>query len=168
MKVIDIKATGGPNYWSVRKHKLIVMLLDLEELEEQPTDLIPGFYERLTALIPSLNEHRCSEGVLGGFFKRVQDGTWMGHVIEHIALEIQTLAGQQVGFGRTRGAGKKGLYHVVFAYDDVEAGKYAAQAAVQIAEALIKGSACNIRQHVNAIQSIACKNRMVHRTNDTV
>lgn len=168
MKVIDIKATGGPNYWSVRKHKLIVMLLDLEELEEQPTDLIPGFYERLTALIPSLNEHRCSEGERGGFFKRVQDGTWMGHVIEHIALEIQTLAGLQVGFGRTRGAGKKGLYHVVLAYEDVEAGKYAAQAAVQIAEALIKGSACNILDHINAIQSIACKNRLGPSTNAIV
>jgi cyanophycin synthetase len=168
MKVIDIKATGGPNYWSVRKHKLIVMLLDLEELEEQPTNSIPGFYERLTTLIPSLSEHRCSEGVHGGFFKRVKDGTWMGHVIEHIALEIQNLAGMQTGFGRTRGTGKKGLYHVVFAYEDVEAGKYAARAAVRIAEALIKGNSCNIRRHIDAIQSIACKNRLGPSTNAIV
>ena len=168
MKVIDIKATGGPNYWSVRKHKLIVMLLDLEELEEQPTNCIPGFYERLTALMPSLVEHRCSEGVRGGFFKRVQEGTWMGHVIEHIALEIQALAGLPTGFGRTRGAGKKGFYHVVFAYEDVEAGKYAAQAAVRIAGALIKGSPCNIRHDINAIQSIAGKNRLGPSTNAIV
>ncbi len=160
MKVIDVKATGGPNYWSVRKHKLIVMLLDLEELEEQPTDCIPGFYERITTLIPSLKEHRCSEGVRGGFFKRIKDGTWMGHVIEHIALEIQSLAGLQAGFGRTRGAGKKGLYHVVFAYEDVEAGKYAALAAVRIAEALISGSACNIWDDINAIKAIAGRNRL--------
>jgi cyanophycin synthetase len=168
MKVIDIKATGGPNYWSVRKHKLIVMLLDLEELEEQPTNCIPGFYERITALIPSLDEHRCSEGVKGGFFKRVADGTWMGHVIEHIALEIQSLAGLQVGFGRTRGAGKKGLYHVVFSYEDADAGKYAAQAAVRIAEALIKGNPCNIRHEVDAIQCIAGKNRLGPSTNAIV
>jgi cyanophycin synthetase len=168
MKVIDIKATGGPNYWSVRKHKLIVMLLDLEELEEQPTNCIPGFYERITALMPSLKEHRCSEGVQGGFFKRVLDGTWMGHVIEHIALEIQSLAGMQTGFGRTRGAGKKGLYHVVFAYEDAEAGRYAAIAAVQIAEALIKDSPCNLREHINAIRSIASKSQLGPSTNALV
>src|SRR3954464_7364653 len=165
MKVIDIKATGGPNYWSVRKHKLIVMLLDLEELEEQPTNCIPGFYERITAQMSSLKEHQCSEGVQGGFFKRVLDGTWMGHVIEHIALEIQNLAGMQTGFGRTRGAGKKGLYHVVFAYDDAEAGRYAAMAAVQIAEALIKDSPCNLWEHINAIRSIASKSRLGPSTN---
>jgi cyanophycin synthetase len=168
MKVIDVKATDGPNYWSVRKHKLIVMLLDLEEMEEQPTNCIPGFCERLTALIPSLHEHRCSEGMRGGFFKRVQDGTWMGHVIEHIALEIQTLAGLRVGFGRTRNAGKKGLYHVVFAYEDAEAGKYAARAAVQIAASLIKDLPCNIQNDINAIQAIACKNRLGPSTNAIV
>ncbi|MFL5747004.1 MAG: cyanophycin synthetase [Niastella sp.] len=168
MKVIDIKATAGPNYWSVRKHKLIVMLLDLEELEEQPTNCIPGFYERLITLLPSLVEHRCSEGIRGGFFKRVQDGTWMGHVIEHIALELQFLAGMHTGFGRTRGAGKKGLYQVVFAYEDVEAGKYAAQAAVRIAGALIKGSPYNIQEDIDAIESIAGKNRLGPSTNAIV
>jgi cyanophycin synthetase len=160
MKVIDIKTTEGPNYWSVRKHKLIVMLLDLEQMEDQPTNLISGFYKRLATLIPSLKEHRCSEGVEGGFFKRVQEGTWLGHVIEHIALEIQTLAGMKTGFGRTRGAGKKGLYHVVFAYENAEAGKYAAQAAVHIAEALIKGIAYNLQYDINALRSIASKYRL--------
>ena len=93
----------GPNYWSVNRHQLIVMVLDLEELEQQPTNKIEGFYDRLNALLPSLYEHRCSIGEPGGFFQRVQEGTWMGHVIEHIALEIQTLAGMDCGFGRTRG-----------------------------------------------------------------
>ena len=92
----------GPNYWSVRRHKLIVMVLDLEELEHRPTNQIDGFQERLEAMFPGMYEHRCSEGVPGGFFHRVQEGTWMGHVIEHIALEIQTLAGMDCGFGRTR------------------------------------------------------------------
>lgn len=168
MKVVDIKATGGPNYWSVRKHKIIVMLLDLEEMEEQPTNCIPGFYDRLITLIPSLEEHRCSEGIRGGFFKRVQDGTWMGHVIEHIALELQCLAGLQAGFGRTRSAGKKGLYHVVFAYEDADAGKYAAQAAVRIAEMLIKDLPYNIQGDITAIKRIASQNRLGPSTNAIV
>jgi cyanophycin synthetase len=168
MKIIDVKATQGPNYWSVRKKELIVMLLDLEDLEDQPTNLIPGFYNRLKSLLPSLQKHHCSEGVEGGFFVRVQEGTWMGHVIEHIALELQSLAGMDTGFGRTRGAGKKGLYHVVFCYEEVNAGKYAAQAAVRIAEALVKGESYNVQQDVNAIRSLAGKHRLGPSTNAIV
>ena len=92
----------GPNYWSIRRHKLIVMVLDLEDMEQKPTNKIDGFSERLQKLFPGLYEHRCSVGCPGGFFQRVDQGTWMGHVIEHIALEIQSLAGMEVGFGRTR------------------------------------------------------------------
>ncbi len=99
MEILDIKVMKGPNYWSVRRHHLIVMLLDLQEMEQRPTNTIPGFLERLQELIPSMYSHRCSEEVEGGFFIRVKEGTWMGHVIEHIALEIQTLAGMDVGFG---------------------------------------------------------------------
>ena len=116
MRILELNAMRGPNYWSVRRHKLIVMTLDLEELEDFPTNKIEGFYDRLTAMFPSMHEHRCSVGTPGGFFQRVEEGTWMGHVIEHIALEIQTLAGMDVGFGRTRGYGEHGVYHVVFAY----------------------------------------------------
>ena len=86
MQIKQINVMRGPNYWSIRRHKLIVMTLDLEELEEKPTNTIVGFYDRLKTLLPSLHEHRCSEGVPGGFFHRVKEGTWMGHVIEHIAL----------------------------------------------------------------------------------
>ena len=88
MKILEIKVMKGPNYWSVRRPRLIQLKLDLEEMEERPTNLVPGFRERLEKLIPSLYEHRCSEGVPGGFFHRVEEGTWMGHVIEHLALEI--------------------------------------------------------------------------------
>src|SRR5690606_17411119 len=106
MKIIDMKVLKGPNYWSVRRPKLIQMILDLEELEERPTNTIPGFLERLKILLPGMYEHRCSEGVPGGFYSRVEEGTWMGHVIEHIALEVQTLAGMDCGFGRTRSTGE--------------------------------------------------------------
>src|SRR4051812_14286130 len=144
MKIVDIKLTDGPNYWSVTRKQLVIMTLDLEELEDRPSHKIPGFYERLKNLLPSLEEHRCSEGVRGGFFQRVQRGTWMGHIIEHIALEIQTLAGIETGFGRTRDAGKKGLYHVVFSFAEPFSGRYAAEAAVDIARQLVDNQACDL------------------------
>ena len=123
MQILEIKVLRGPNYWSVRRPKLIQMKLDLEEMEERPTNKIPGFAERLKELIPTLYEHRCSEGVAGGFFSRVEEGTWMGHVIEHIALEIMTLAGMDCGFGRTRSTGEKpGVYYVIFDYMEEDAG----------------------------------------------
>src|SRR5919107_1948572 len=128
MKILELKVLRGPNYWSVRRTNLIQMKLDLEEMEQKPTDKIPGFRERLEKLIPSMIEHRCSEGVRGGFFNRVDEGTWMGHVIEHIALELQTLAGMDCGFGRTRSTGNKdGEYFVVFNYMEEDAGVYAAK-----------------------------------------
>jgi len=113
------------------------MRLDLEELEQLPTDKIPGFLERLEKMIPSMQSHRCSKDHAGGFFERVKEGTWMGHIIEHLALEIQTLAGMECGFGRTRGTGKVGIYNVVFSYMEEKVGVYAAKASVKIAEALI-------------------------------
>ena len=134
MRIKDIKVLRGPNYWSVRRNKLIQMHLDLEEMEQRPTDA--AYRERLEKLIPSMVEHRCSEDFRGGFFHRVDEGTWLGHVIEHIALELQTLAGMDTGFGRTRGTGREGEYYVVFSYMEEDAGVYAAKAAVKIAQAL--------------------------------
>ena len=100
MKIRHIYIIRGPNYWSIRRHKLIVMVLDLQEMEQFPTNKVAGFRERIEEMFPGMYEHRCSVGTAGGFFQRVEEGTWMGHVIEHIALEIQTLAGMDVGFGR--------------------------------------------------------------------
>lgn len=152
MKVREMRVLRGPNFWSISKHKLIQMLLDLEELEFTPTNKIPGFYERIQQLLPSLYEHECSEGHKGGFFERVKDGTWMGHVIEHVALELQSLAGMKnTGFGRTRGAGKEGQYYVVFTYEEEQAGVYTAHAAVRIAEALISGEEYDIEKDIDAI-----------------
>jgi cyanophycin synthetase len=93
MKILGIQVLRGPNIWSIKRKKLIQMRLDLEDLEQKPTNLIEGFEERLEKTIPSLYSHRCSKDGPGGFFERVKEGTWMGHVIEHIALEIQTLRG---------------------------------------------------------------------------
>ena len=155
MKILDIKVLKGPNYWSVRRPKLIQMKLDLEEMEQRPTNSIEGFVDRLKALIPSLYEHRCSESMPGGFFSRVEEGTWMGHVIEHIALEIMTLAGMDCGFGRTRSTGEKdGVYYVIFDYMEEDAGVYAAQAAVKIAQALVDGIEYDLEPDIQRMREI--------------
>ncbi len=160
MQIREISVMRGPNYWSIRRHKLIVMTLDLEELEAFPTNKIEGFYDRIKNMLPSLYEHQCSEGVPGGFFHRVEEGTWMGHVIEHIALEIQTLAGMEVGFGRTRSYGEKGVYHVVFEYMEENAGLYAARAALRVAEALIAGHPYPLEKDLQQMRELREKERL--------
>ena len=154
MKILEIKAMRGPNYWSIRRHKLIVMVLDLEDLEQKPTNKIDGFSERLQKLFPGMYEHRCSKGCPGGFFQRVDEGTWMGHVIEHIALEIQCLAGMDVGFGRTRTYGEEGVYFVVFDFIEEKVGRYAAKAAFRIAQALIDGEDYNLEEDIQEMREI--------------
>lgn len=160
MRIRQINAMRGPNYWSVNRDKLIVMVLDLEDLEEKPTNKIPGFQERLEAMFPSMYEHRCSVGTPGGFFERVQEGTWMGHVIEHIALEIQTLAGMDTGFGRTRTYGEEGVYFVVFNYFEEKVGRYAARAAVRIAEALINDTGYDLEADIQEMREIRERERL--------
>ncbi len=154
MKIVEIKVLRGPNYWSIRRSKLIQMKLDLEELEQRPTNTIPGFKDRLEAMFPSMYSHRCSYSEAGGFFRRVEEGTWMGHVIEHIALELQTLAGMDCGFGRTRGTGIEGEYFVVFNYMEEEAGVYTAKASVRIAQALVDGVHYNLEEDIQALREI--------------
>lgn len=168
MEIRSINAMRGPNYWSVRRHKLIVMVLDLQEMEHSPTNKVDGFSERLKAMFPSMYSHRCSEGCEGGFFMRVDEGTWMGHVIEHIALEIQTLAGMDTGFGRTRGYGEEGVYNVVFSYMEEKVGRYAAKAAVRICEALISGEAYDLSDDIQQMREIREEERLGPSTGSIV
>lgn len=144
----------GPNYWSNYRKKVIVLKLDIEELEDFPTSKIDGFADRLEKLLPGMYEHGCSEGHSGGFFERVRMGTWMGHVIEHIALEIQSMAGMECGYGRTRSANVRGVYHVVFSYIHEKAGIFAAKSAMRIAEALIKNEAYDLEKDLEELRYI--------------
>lgn len=132
MKILEIRALRGANYWSNRWKKLIVMKLDIEEFEEKPSDKIKNFPKRLKELMPSLYSHTCSYGYEGGFLQRVDEGTWAGHIIEHIALEMQTLAGMDTGFGRTRETKTSGIYNVVFSYLEEKAGIYTASESVDL------------------------------------
>ncbi|MFM7471126.1 MAG: cyanophycin synthetase [Nodosilinea sp.] len=137
MRILKTQTLRGPNYWSIRHPNLILMRLDLEDVAELSSDQIPGFYEALADTLPSLIEHFCSPGHRGGFLSRVRQGTYMGHIVEHVALELQTLAGMAVGFGRTRQTVEPGVYQVVFEYQNEEAGRYAARAAVRLCNSLI-------------------------------
>lgn len=138
MRILKTQTLRGPNYWSIRYHKLILIRLDLEDLAERPSSEIPGFYNGLVEALPSLIEHYCSPGERGGFLQRLQQGTYMGHIIEHVALELQTLAGMDTGFGRTRSTRDPGVYQVVFEYLDEQAGRYAARAAVRLCSSIVE------------------------------
>ena len=168
MKILKVQALRGPNLWSTQRKKLIQMRLDLEEMEQYPTNKIEGFRERLEEMFPTMIEHRCSEGVRGGFFMRIEKGTWMGHVIEHIALEIQSLAGMDTGFGRTRETKTPGVYNVVFSYVEENVGMFAAESSVRIAEALIAGTAYDLEADILKMKEIRERVRLGPSTGSIV
>lgn len=101
----------GPNIWAYRP--VMEAWVDIGELEDYPSNLIPGFYERLVAWLPSLVEHRCSVGERGGFLQRLRQGTWPAHILEHVSLELQGLAGMPGGLGRARETPVRGVYKVI-------------------------------------------------------
>ncbi|WP_353233968.1 cyanophycin synthetase [Diaphorobacter ruginosibacter] len=102
----------GPSVWTYRP--VLEVWLDLGELEDYPSNKIPGFNERLTAWLPDLIEHTCGVGERGGFLLRLKNGTWMGHVLEHIVIELLNLAGMPAEFGQTREISRRGVYRMVF------------------------------------------------------
>ncbi|MFN7146623.1 MAG: cyanophycin synthetase family protein, partial [Myxococcota bacterium] len=115
------------------------MTVDLGPLEERPSATIPGFVDALVHHVPTLAEHGCSYGEAGGFLRRLREdgGTWMGHVMEHVAIELQNLAGAKVSFGKTRGNGAPGQYHMVYEYEDPWVGECAGKLALRLLHALI-------------------------------
>ena len=141
MEILEIRTLRGPNYWSGYWKKLIIMRLDIGDYEQKPSDKLPGFYDRMVEVMPGLQKHGCSYGEEGGFLRRVTEGTWAGHIIEHFALEMQTLAGMDTGYGRTRETGEKGIYNVVFSYHEEEVGRFAAYASVNMFLTLAEGTA---------------------------
>ncbi|QWE23194.1 cyanophycin synthetase [Polynucleobacter sp. AP-Jannik-300A-C4] len=111
IEILSHRHLRGPNMWSY--NPALEVLIDIGDLEDYPSDLIPGFYDRLCKCLPSLHEHRCSYGEPGGFLKRVEEGTWPGHILEHLTIELQNLAGIAGGFGRARDGGRRGVYKVI-------------------------------------------------------
>lgn len=116
MKICSLKVLRGPNQWA--SFPVLEALVDLGPLEDFPSHTLPGFNDRLMAWLPTMIEHRCSIGERGGFFERLRTGTWLGHVLEHVTLELQTLAGTPVGYGRARETSARGVYWVVIEYKE--------------------------------------------------
>jgi cyanophycin synthetase len=136
MHVIDRGVYRGPHLYSLTP--MIRIKLDLGTLEEWPSNRLPGFTERLLSLLPGLHEHGCSFHERGGFVHRLEEGTWLGHVAEHIALELQTLIGARVTRGKTRSVkGEAGVYNVMFAYREEDVGLVAGRLALQLVDSLL-------------------------------
>ena len=136
MTVLKKAVFRGPHYYS--HTPMIQITIDLGILEDWPTDKIPGFTERLVALLPRLNKHGCSYGEEGGFVRRLHEGTWLGHVVEHVAIQLQNEVGIHVTRGKTRSVkGKPGVYHTMYEYETEGVGLLAGQFALEIVNSLL-------------------------------
>jgi cyanophycin synthetase len=136
IRILETRVFRGPNYWSYEP--AIKLLVDLGPLEAYPTNLIPGFTKALLDVLPGVGQHSCSTGRAGGFAHRLKEGTWLGHVAEHVALQLQRDAGTEVGRGKTRSAGEDGRYHVVYSYAEENVGKAAGRLAVRLVNHLVE------------------------------
>jgi UDP-N-acetylmuramyl tripeptide synthase len=135
MEFRNIRVLRGPNIWA--QFPVLEVWVDLGSLKDSPSDELPGFNERLKSWLPTLIEHRCSEGRRGGFFERLRRGTWQAHILEHVALELQSLAGHEVGYGRTRESSEEGVYKVALEYEHEDLGRAALEAARELCLAAV-------------------------------
>ena len=123
IRLLRINYLRGHNIWTYRS--CLEVWLDLGELEDHPSHQIPGLNERLCSWLPALLEHHCGVGERGGFLQRLQEGTWMGHVLEHVVIELLNLSGMPTGFGQTRSTSTRGVYRMVFRARDEQVARCA-------------------------------------------
>ncbi len=152
MKILKIKNLAGPNVWA--NFPVLEVWIDLEEFRDSPSDVLPGFNERLMNWLPSMIEHRCSEGVRGGFFERLRRGTWLGHILEHTTLELQTLAGNEVGFGRARETSTEGIYRVAIEYKQQEVARAAVDTAFRMLLAAIHDTPFDVDGEIEKLKEV--------------
>jgi cyanophycin synthetase len=152
MEIRKVLALRGPNIWA--NFPVLEAWVDLQELEESPSDVLPGFNERLMSWLPSMVSHRCSEGVHGGFFERLRRGTWMGHILEHVTLELQTLAGHEVGYGRARETSERGVYKVTVEYRDEQVGRAALDCGYRLCLAAIHNTPFDVTAEVKKLREL--------------
>jgi cyanophycin synthetase len=136
LKIVETRVYRGPNYWNY--DPAIKLIVDLGVLEHFPSNTIPGFVTALLEMLPGVGQHTCGTGKVGGFADRLREGTWAGHVAEHIALQLQREAGTEVGRGKTRSAGEPGRYHVVYSYGEERVGLAAGRLAVRLVNHLVE------------------------------
>lgn len=136
LKIENLHILEGANYFS--GGPVVIIRLNLGSFDEIFTSQIEGFYDKLSTMLPTLYEHHCSENKKGGFLFRVHEGTLLGHVLEHVAIELQTLAGMDVAYGKTRSTLVHGVYNVIFRFFDEVAGVYASKAALNLINAILQ------------------------------
>ncbi|HKP73978.1 MAG TPA: cyanophycin synthetase, partial [Longimicrobiaceae bacterium] len=152
LRISRLRALRGPNFW--RLAPVIACDLTLGALEDVPTTEIPGFNQRLVELVPTLREHPCSRGGEGGFIARLDEGTHLPHVLEHVALELQTLAGSDVSFGRVVESGDPGVWWLIVAYEEEDVGLQAVRDAVRLVRACIAGEAFDVAATVEELHEL--------------
>ncbi len=152
MEFRKVLALRGPNVWA--NSPVIEVWVDLKELDRPSTDF-PGFNERLMSWLPGMIEHECSIGERGGFFQRLRDGTWPGHILEHVTLELQSLVGREVGFGRTRETSEPGVYRMVFKYHDERLGLACLHAARDLVLAAIYDRPYEVKAEIERLRNFA-------------
>ena len=136
LRILSSRIYRGPNVWHY--DQAIQLVVDLGVLEDFPTNLLPGFADELVKLLPGLGNHSCSRGKRGGLVERLYEGTWVGHVAEHVALQLQQAVGHDMRRGKTRQVkGIRGQYNVIYAYQDESVGLAAGQLAVKLINHLI-------------------------------
>ncbi|MCF8210172.1 MAG: cyanophycin synthetase [Rhodoferax sp.] len=152
--ILRVTHLRGPNIWTYRP--VIEAWVDIGALEDHPSNTLPGFYARLTSFLPSLIEHHCSPGVRGGFLQRVRDGTYAAHILEHVTLELQNLAGMRTGFGKARQTSRRGVYKIAFRTRQEQVGRDALAAAREVVLAAINdtpfdmaGALARLREQVD-------------------
>jgi cyanophycin synthetase len=152
IQLLRVTHLRGPNIWTYRP--VIEAWVDIGALEDFPSNTLPGFYERLTTLLPGLIEHRCGVGERGGFLKRLREGTWAGHVLEHVVLELQNLAGMPTGFGKARQTTVRGVYKVAFRTRQEQVGRAALEAGRDLVMATIDNTAYNLAATVAKLREM--------------
>jgi cyanophycin synthetase len=152
MQIQKVLKLRGPNIWA--NFPVLEVWIDLEEYKDTSSEMIPGFNERLKGWLPTMIEHRCSEGVRGGFFERLRRGTYMGHILEHVTLELQSLAGNEVGFGRARETSVEGTYKVAIEYVDEEVGLASLDTAYALLLAAIHDRPFDVKGEIEKLRNI--------------
>jgi cyanophycin synthetase len=158
MRIGEIRTISGPNIYS--HNPVLVMKLYLDELTDKESREFDGFNQRLLDLLPSMHEHYCSKGREGGFVERLEEGTYFGHIVEHIALELTEQAGISVFHGKTRYAREPGCYNVVVEYKAEKATRYLLETAVELVEALLKGEQYHLEQKLAETRRLALKSEL--------
>ncbi|MCF6139385.1 cyanophycin synthetase [Pseudalkalibacillus berkeleyi] len=158
MKINKVKYLTGPNYYSYKP--TIWLELDIGKFEEMPSNEIPHFTDRLLETMPTLYTHTCSRGYEGGFVERLKEGTWMGHILEHMAIELQSLAGIDVKRGKTVTSDRKGIYYVTYRYEEKKSGIYAFEAAMEIVYAVLDGQAISLDPFIKKIEDLYYANKL--------